>query len=233
MASNEAMKEKAAQRALSEVRAGMRLGLGTGSTAALFIAGLGRLVAQGLDVICVPTSEKSHAQAESLGIKLTTLDETPELDLGIDGADEIGPALSLIKGAGGALLREKIVAAACKRFVVIADDSKVVATLGRFPLPIEIIPFGARVTRQAIIDVARGLGLSGEIKLRSRPDGATFVTDGGHFIFDAAFGAIPEPDALALRLNQIPGVVEHGLFLGMAQQAYVAGADGVAEMTLT
>lgn len=232
MATVDAYKKSAGLRALNHVRPGMRLGLGTGSTAAHFIAALGERVAQGLDVVCVPTSEASKRQAEALGIRLTTLEETPDLDLTIDGADEIGPALMLIKGAGGALLREKIVASASSRMIVIADQSKRVATLGAFPLPIEVVPFGLGATRRAIQSAARGLGLSGDVTLRYHPDGDTFITDGGHYILDAAFGSIPEPGALARALSVIPGVVEHGIFLGLAKVAIIAGPNGIDEVCI-
>ena len=158
---------------------------------------------------------------------MSTLDETPELDLTIDGADEIDSALRLIKGGGAALLREKIVAAASKRMIVIADTGKQVETLGRFPLPIEVVPFGLEATRRAVAAAVASSGASGELKLRKRPDGSTLLTDGGHYILDAHLGRIELPEVLALALNQVPGVVEHGLFLGLATAAFLAGADGV------
>ena len=223
-------KQAAAEQALAYVKPGMRLGLGTGTTAAHFIDGLGRRVAEGLDVICVATSQASHDQAHALGIALTTLDETPQLDLTVDGADEIGPALSLIKGGGGALLREKIVATASSRLIIIADHSKRVMTLGAFPLPIEIVPFGLAATQNAIVRAGRKLGLSGEMTLRRR-HGDIFVTDGGHVILDVAYGAIPEPAALAMALSQITGIVDHGLFLGLASLAILAGPNGIDEIT--
>ena len=206
----------------------MRIGLGTGSTAKHFVALLGERVAQGFDCLCVPTSEVTAAQARQLGIRLTDLDETPELDLTVDGADEIGPHLSLIKGAGGALLREKIVAAASKRMVVIADESKGVEYLGRFPLSIEVNAFGLRVTRLAIERVMREMSAEGGLKQRENKDGAPFVTDGGHLLLDAFFGRISSPQALSRALLDIPGVVQHGLFLDLCHQAYLAGAAGVA-----
>lgn len=172
----------------------------------------------------MPTSERTAALCKELGVPLTTLDETPELDLTIDGADEIGPELGLIKGGGGALLREKIVAAASQRMIVIADKTKMVELLGRFPLPIEVNAFGLRATVVAIEKVAKELGLEGPLAVRKR-DGKPFVTDGGHLIVDASFGRIPDPRALAIALNAIPGVVEHGLFLDLADTAFVAG-DG-------
>ncbi len=204
----------------------MRLGLGTGSTARHFVDLLGERVRAGLKLIAVPTSEATARQAEAVGIPITTLDETPELDLTVDGADEIGPDLVLIKGGGGALLREKIVAAASARMLVIADGSKWVGELGSFPLPIEVVPFGLEATRRAIERAAAGLGMPVVPELRTR-DGHAFVTDGGHFILDAAFGRIPDPAALAGGLAAIPGVVEHGLFIGLARTAIVADAGGV------
>jgi len=204
----------------------MRLGLGTGSTARHFVALLGERVAQGLTVTGVPTSEATRAQAEALKVPLATLDETPELDLAVDGADEVDPNLRLIKGGGGALLREKIVAAAAKRMVVIADESKLVDRLGRFPLPIEVAPFGLEATRRKIERAAAERGCRGEIRLRRQAD-QVFVTDGGHYIFDCAFGAIENPSALAGALKEIPGVVDHGLFIGLASAAIFAGANGL------
>jgi len=220
-------KRQAAARALDFVSAGMRLGLGTGSTAAHFVELLAERVRAGLDVVAVPTSEATHAQAERLGIPLTTLDETPELDLTVDGADEIAPDLSLIKGAGGALLREKIVAAASARMVVIADHSKWVALLGHAPLPVEVVPFGLAATRHAVEAAAAAADAPGPAQLRRGKDGHPFVTDGGHFILDAALQRIPRPDLLAAKLAAIPGVVEHGLFIGLARAAVIAGPDGV------
>ena len=221
------LKREAAARALEAVRPGMRLGLGTGSTAREFVSLLGEKVAAGLDVVCVPTSEATHAQAKALGIKLTTLDETPELDLTIDGADEFDAALRLIKGAGGALLREKIVAAASKRMIVIADESKEVEALGAFPLPVEVDRFGLEATRRALVAAAGRCGARGEIALRKSAAGEVYVTDGGHFIFDCAFKRIDAPDALAAALDAVPGIVGHGLFIGLATTIVVAAASGV------
>jgi len=223
----ETYKRAAAARALEFVRPGMRLGLGTGSTAAHFVDLLGERARSGLDVIAVPTSEATRAQAERLGIKLTTLDETPELDLTVDGADEIAPDLTLIKGGGGALLREKIVAAASAHMVVIADASKLVKTLGRFPLPIEIAPFGATATHRAVVRALAESGCPGPVAIRLGKNGHAFVTDGGHWLLDAQLQRIADPKTLACKLSAIPGVVEHGLFIGLARTAIVAGPDGV------
>lgn len=219
-------KRQAAARALDFVVPGMRLGLGTGSTAAEFVTLLGSRVAAGLNVICVPTSEQTARQAASLAIPLATLDEQPELDLTIDGADEYDPELRLIKGGGGALLREKIIATASRRMIVIADETKGVAMLGRFPLPVEVNRFGLEATRRLVKREAALCGCAGDIALRMAGS-EVFVTDGGHLILDCHFGQIQMPDDLGARLNAIPGVVEHGLFLGLARAVVVAGKDGV------
>jgi ribose 5-phosphate isomerase A len=223
----DAQKREAAARALEFVRPGMRLGLGTGSTARHFVELLAARVRAGLDIVGVPTSEVTRADAERLGVPLTTLDATPELDLTVDGADEIAPDLSLIKGGGGALLREKIVAAASARMVVIADEGKWVPVLGKFPLPVEVVQFGVAATARAVRVAAAACGAGGEVTLRKAPGGHAFVTDSGHFILDAALGRIADPQALADRLAAIPGVVEHGLFIGLAQTAILGGRDGV------
>jgi ribose 5-phosphate isomerase A len=221
----EQLKREAALRALDLVEPGMRLGLGTGSTARHFVDLVGQKVAVGLDVRCVATSEATEAQAKSLGISVATLDELPELDLTVDGADEIDPEFRLIKGGGGALLREKIVAAASRRMAVIADATKRVARLGAFPLPIEVVPFGLTATKRHIEQAFADLGLAGPVRLRG--GAAPFVTDGGHRILDCALGAISDPERLANVISLIPGVVEHGLFIGYARTAFIAGAQKV------
>jgi ribose 5-phosphate isomerase A len=223
----EAQKRQAAARAVEWVRPGMRLGLGTGSTAKHFVELLAERVRAGLDVVGVPTSEATRAAAERLGVPLTTLNATPQLDMTVDGADEIAPDLSLIKGGGGALLREKIVAAASTRMVVIADEGKWVQTLGRFPLPVEVMPFGWIATQRAVEAAAAAAGCPGKAALRLGSDGHAFVTDGGHWILDASLDRIPDAKLLADRLSPIPGVVEHGLFIGLAQAAILAGPAGV------
>ena len=222
------LKRSAAFAALDFIENGMRLGIGTGSTAEHFIRALAEDVAGGLKIVGVPTSERTRALCAELGIPLTDLDETPELDLTVDGADEIDQELRLIKGGGGALLREKIVASASSRMIVIADGSKLVEKLGAFPLPIEINPFGFRSTVLAIEEAARRLGqnLNG-IEIRKNPDGERFVTDGGHWIADASFGRIVNPNALAVAIAVIPGVVDHGIFTTQATIALVAGDNGV------
>jgi ribose 5-phosphate isomerase A len=221
------LKRQAAGRALEHVRDGMKLGLGTGSTAKHFVELLGEKVRAGLNVIGVPTSEATRADAVRCGIALTTLDEIDHLDLTVDGADEIDSQLNLIKGGGGALLREKIVAAASDRMIVIADETKWVEALGRFPLPIEVIPFGLSATQRAMREAFAESGVSGQMVVRKGKDGHVFVTDGGHWIVDAHLGRITDAPRLAGLLSAIPGVVEHGLFIGLASMAVLAGSQGI------
>lgn len=228
--SADAWKQQAAERAITLVEDGMTLGLGTGSTAAKFVDLVGRRVKEGLKVRCVPTSEATRAQAGRLGIPLATLDDEPYLDLTVDGADELDADLRLIKGGGGALLREKIVATASARMVVVADVSKQVTTLGKFPLPVEVVKFGLAATRGMIQALAYDAGCEGEITLRNGPGGQPFLTDSGNLILDCAFGRIDDPEALDEALRLIPGVVENGLFLGIADAAIVAGPNGVVLM---
>jgi ribose 5-phosphate isomerase A len=223
----DAIKRAAAARAVELVQPGMKVGLGTGSTARHFVELLAERVHGGLAIVGVPTSEVTRSDAERLGIPLTTLDSIFELDLTVDGADEISPDLVAIKGGGGALLHEKIVAAASARMIVIADESKWVQVLGRFSLPIEIVPFGCSSTRRAVENAAAASQCPGPALLRRTKDGHPFVTDGGHWILDAALENIPDPPALALRLSQIPGVVEHGLFVGLVKAAIIANSAGV------
>ncbi len=228
--SQQAMKIEAARAALDFVENRMRLGIGTGSTAEEFVKLLAERVEDGLDIIGVPTSERTAKLCLQLGVPLSTLEETPALDLTIDGADEVDGNLGLIKGGGGALLREKIVAFASQRMIVIADASKVVQALGKFPLPIEVNPFGLAATRHAIDNAAQSLQLTGSIALRGGNENDPFETDGGHYILDASFGHISDPDALSRALHEIPGVVEHGLFLGMAEKAIIASEAGIRTM---
>ncbi|MGE0612136.1 MAG: ribose-5-phosphate isomerase RpiA [Hyphomicrobiales bacterium] len=223
---SDAQKRAAAEKALEYVRDGMKLGLGTGSTAAKFVDLVGARVREGLDVRCVPTSEATRGQAEGLGIPLATLEDLPELDLTVDGADELDDRLRLIKGGGGALLREKIVVAASRKMVVIADGSKLVGTLGRFPLPVEVDRFGWHSTLAHVRNAAAAQGTAGGI-VRREKSGEPFVTDGGNYILDCAFGRIAEPERLSVALACIPGVVEHGLFVGLATSAVIAGPAGV------
>jgi ribose 5-phosphate isomerase A len=214
-------KAAAAAKAVELVTDGMRVGLGTGSTAAYAVRMLGERVKKGLSIVGVPTSERTRELALEVGVPLTDFTKVQELDLAIDGADEADRSLRLVKGGGGALLREKIVASASRRFVVIADSTKLVDRLGKFPLPVEVVRFGWPL-------VARGLSLLGaRPKLRLGKDGATFVTDEGNYILDAHFDVIRDPKGLARTLSATPGVVDHGLFLGMAKTLIVASGDSV------
>ncbi len=224
-------KRQAAAAALSHVDDGMRLGIGTGSTAEEFIDLLAEQVAAGLSLRCVPTSQRTARLCAERNIEVCSLEEMPQLDLTIDGADEIDARLRVIKGGGGALLREKIVAAASSRMIIIADNSKCVDHLGAFGLPIEINPFGMAATRMAIERVASTQGLVGDLILRMDDD-QPFRTDGGHFIMDASFGLIADPEAVSCALLEIPGVVEHGLFLGMVSSAIIAGEDGISTLSI-
>jgi ribose 5-phosphate isomerase A len=223
-------KVQAAAQAMAHVESGMTLGLGTGSTAAKFVDLLGAKVKEGLSVTCVPTSEATRAQAAALGIPLTTLDEAPALDLTVDGADEIDGELRLIKGGGGALLREKIVAMASGRVIIIADHTKRVEMLGKFPLPIEVVPFGLRATRDLIEKLATDCGCEGGITLRLA-SGKPFITDNGNYILDCAFDMIDDPDGLDDALRLVPGVVESGLFIGIADIGIIAGPMGIEVLT--
>lgn len=223
------LKKQAAWAAMAEVKSGMRIGLGTGSTAKHFVDYLGAEVAKGFECLCVPTSVATMKQAETLNIPLTTLDDIDRLDVTVDGADEIDGQMQLIKGGGGALLREKIVAAASDKMVVIADTSKLVDTLGQFPLPIEVNKFGLGATQNAVAAIMRDFEAEGELSLRTQNE-APFVTDGGHFILDASFGRISDAKALANELLNVPGIVQHGLFIGLCAKAYLADAAGVKEL---
>jgi ribose 5-phosphate isomerase A len=216
-------KQAAAESAVTLVEDGMILGLGTGSTAKLAVDALGKRVASGLRVTGIPTSEATARQARSLGIPVSTLDEYPEIELTIDGADEVETgALNLVKGRGGALLREKIVASASKRLVIIVDDSKLVDRLGaHFAVPVEVVQFGWQSTERKLQK------LGAHTKLRPGADEKPYVTDGGNFIIDCTFGPIQVPAALDQELNSVVGVVEHGLFLKMASRVIVAGHEGV------
>ena len=220
-------KRAAAAKALEMVEPGMLLGLGTGSTAAHFVELLGAKVKAGLKVTCVPTSEATAAQARGLGIKLTTLDDHPVLDMTVDGADEIDPELGLIKGGGGALLREKIVAVSCDKLVIIADAGKMVERLGAFPIPVEVVRFGLGSTKAMIEALTSDIGCEGPVTLRMGKDGKPFVTDSGNLILDCKFGPLNDPEALDDVLRHIPGVVENGLFLGICDIAILSGPAGV------
>lgn len=221
------LKREAARRALEFVKPGMKLGLGTGSTAEAFLDLLGDRVKAGLDIVGVPTSRRTVEKARALGIRLAELDDIAPLDLTIDGADEADRNLNLVKGGGGALLREKIVAASSTRMLVIADASKLVERLGRFPLPVEIVPFGARTTIARIEAAVALLGYRNVSVTKRRSGDTPFTTDGGNLIADCAFGAIADVSALAHALSAIPGVVDHGLFIGLASTLVVAHESGV------
>jgi ribose 5-phosphate isomerase A len=213
-----------AKRAAEFVEDGMAVGLGTGTTAALFIRELGKRVRAGLKIRCVASSDASHTLGLQLGMDVVTLAELPELDIYIDGADEVGPGLALIKGGGGALLREKIVASAAREFIVVVDSSKMVERLGKFPLPVEVIKMALPVVQPRLA----ALGL--HPKLRPAKNGSgPYLTDEGNYILDCACGRIEEPEEVAAEIRSVVGVVEHGLFLGMATLALVAGDDGVTE----
>ena len=216
-------KQRAGYRAAEFVEDGMRVGLGTGTTAQWLVERLGvRVREEGLRIRCVPTSRRTEEQARDSGIPLVTLGEVGELDIAIDGADEIGPGLALIKGGGGALLREKLVASAARRFVVIADGSKRVAVLGRFPLPVEVVQFGWELTARRVSGV---VGV--EPALRLDADGAPFVTDNGNFILDCRCGEIRDPARTERELKSLAGVVESGLFVDMADSAVLADGEGL------
>lgn len=221
---NDQEKEAAARASLRFVKDGQVVGLGTGSTATHFIKLLGEQVKNGFRVRGIPTSVRSRELAESLEIPLTTLDECQEIAVTVDGADEVDPELRLIKGGGGALLREKIVASATRQMVVVVDATKQVQKLGKFPLPVEVIKFA-----QALV-AKRISSLGAQVQLRTGPDGKPFVTDENNHILDCRFGEIQDPVALARQLSDMPGVVEHGLFIGFASVVLVARGNEIVEL---
>jgi ribose 5-phosphate isomerase A len=221
---NDQEKEAAARASLQFIKDGQVVGLGTGSTAAYFIQLLGEQVKNGLRIRGIPSSDRSREQAAALGIPLTTLDECQTIDVTVDGADEVDPQLRLIKGGGGALLREKIVASATKQLVIVADASKRVPVLGRFPLPVEVIKFA-----QALV-IKKIEALGAEVGLRMGADRKPFLTDENNHILDCKFGQIPDADGLARQLSDMPGVVEHGLFIGMASMVLIANGVEVSEL---
>ncbi|OLD15457.1 MAG: ribose 5-phosphate isomerase A [Acidobacteriales bacterium 13_1_40CM_3_55_5] len=230
-------KKAAARASLAFVRDGDIVGLGSGSTAEYAVRFLGERVQGGLKIRGIPTSQRTKELAESLGIPLTTLQEFPDIDVTVDGADEIDPELQLIKGGGGALLREKIVASASKRMVVIADSSKRVQVLGKFPLPVEVIAMAEPLLLKKIAALGASVklrlkkitALGGSGKPRRYANGNPFVTDEGHIILDCHFGEIPDPRALARQLDSLTGIVEHGLFVDMATVALIGKGDDVVE----
>lgn len=221
---NDLEKEAAARESLRYIQDGQVVGLGTGSTAAHFIKLLGEKVKNGLRIRGIPTSDRSHELAQGLGIPLITLDDCQEIDVTVDGADEVDPQLRLIKGGGGAALREKIVASATKKLVIVADATKQVTRLGKFPLPVEVIRFA-----QALV-TKRIERLGAHVTLRRNPDGSVYVTDENNHILDCRFGEIRNPDGLAQQLSEMPGVVEHGLFIGMASVVLFARGSEIVEM---
>jgi ribose 5-phosphate isomerase A len=221
---NEQEKEAAGRAAAELVREGDIVGLGTGSTAYFAVVALGERVKAGLKISGIPTSVQTADLARTVGIPLTTLDEHPEIDITIDGADEVDPKLNLIKGGGGALLREKVVASVAKKMVVVADSGKIVSVLGKFPLPVEVISFARTVVEKKIV------ALGATAKLRTKSDGNPFLTDNGNPILDCSFGTIADPAALSRELNGLPGVVEHGLFIGLAKLALVGRGNRVEEL---
>ncbi len=224
--SSDEQKKRAAVRALEFIEAGMIVGLGTGSTAEHFVRALAARVAEGLSITTVATSERTAEMARACGIEVQNLNDVSHVHVTVDGADEVDRALRLIKGGGGALLREKIVAAASDRMVVIVDAGKVVETLGRFALPVEVIPFGLPHTLRKIEGALMAEGCPGHgISVRKDKKGAPFVTDGGHYIVDCACETIPKPEALAAALQAIPGVVDHGLFIRLASCVIVGRED--------
>ncbi|MDB5443317.1 MAG: rpiA [Phenylobacterium sp.] len=222
----DAQKRAAGEAAAALVDSGMVVGLGTGSTAAWFVKAV---AARGLDITCVATSAATADLARDLGLKLADLGEVREIDLTVDGADEIGPGLSLIKGGGGALLREKLVWEASRRCVVIADAAKRVPVLGQFPLPVEVVAFGHPTTALRICDALAECDLGAAARLRSR-DGAVVRTDSGNVIYDIPCGRIEDPAALAAALKSVTGVVDHGLFLDLADLALIGAPDGVVSL---
>ncbi len=228
MSGSDALKRQVAEAAAAQVEDGMVVGLGTGSTAALMIEALGRRVAAGLRMVGIPTSDRSAAQARGLGIALVDFATHPRIDLTIDGADEVHTGtLDLVKGLGGALLREKIVASASRRMTVIVDGSKLVPALGGVRIPVEVVGFGWQATAGSLA------GLGADALLRTGADGTPFRTDGGNLILDCAFAAIDDPAGLSSRLKAITGVVETGLFIGLATTVLAATADGLQTLERT
>jgi ribose 5-phosphate isomerase A len=225
-----ALKRAAAERALLFVEEGMKLGLGTGSTADLFLELLAARVRDGLRIVGTPTSQRTADKARGLGIPMEDLDRLGSLDLAVDGADQADGKLDLIKGGGGALLREKIVAASAKRLVIIADESKLVSRLGAFPLPVEVIPFGHRTTRERICAAAERIGYKSLVPILRVKEGQPYRTDNGNYIYDCPFGAITDTGVLSDTLSVITGVVDHGLFVGMTSALIVASSTGVRVM---
>src|SRR3954471_16279254 len=229
MTDQNALKRAVAAKALEYVQDGMKLGLGSGSTAEIFVEMLAPRVRGGEKLLCVPTSEKTATLARKLGLTLASLDDLAPLDLTIDGADEADRNLDLIKGGGGMLLREKIVASASKLMIVIADESKLVPRLGKYPLPVEVVEFGHKSIAARLNAALAAAGYANTPMTLRRREGETFKTDGGNVIYDCAFGSIQSASKLAAAISSVPGVVEHGLFIGMATTLLIA-ADGEIEV---
>lgn len=223
----QAAKLAAAQAALRFVKPGMVVGLGSGSTASLFIQMLGEQVKQGLDIVGIASSDASEQLARSLGIAITDFDHHTTIDVAIDGADEVGPRMALIKGGGGKLLREKIVASAAKRFIIVADDSKLVHQMGAFPLPVEVIKMAVPLVTARL----REIGFTPRIR-QAKDGSSNYITDEGNILLDCTSAGIADPEETASEIRAMVGVVEHGLFLGMAERALIAGEDGVRELTV-
>jgi ribose 5-phosphate isomerase A len=227
MTDQNALKRAAAAKALDYVRDGMKLGLGSGSTAEMFVEMLATRVRSGQRLLCVPTSERTAAFARKLGITLSGLDELAPLDITIDGADEADRNLDLVKGGGGMLLREKIVAASSKKMIVIADESKLVPRLGKFPVPVEVIEFGHKASAARLVQALAGLGYQNVSPRLREKDGQPFKTDSGNVIYDCALRAIQNAPKLATALLAVPGVVDNGLFIGIATTLLIAGPGEV------
>ncbi|MGI4757563.1 MAG: ribose-5-phosphate isomerase RpiA [Janthinobacterium lividum] len=223
----QAAKLAAAKAALRFIEPGMTVGLGSGSTATLFIQLLGEQVKQGLKIRGIASSDSSEQLARSLGIPITDFSQHPTIDVAIDGADEVGPRMALIKGGGGKLLREKIVASASTRFIIVADESKLVHQLGAFPLPVEVITMAVPLVTAQLVE----LGFEPKIR-QAKTGGGPYITDEGNILLDCSSAGIADPEETAAEIRAMVGVVEHGLFLGMAERALIAGVDGVRELTI-
>lgn len=229
-------KQLAAEAALEYVEDGMIVGLGSGSTAALFVKALGQRIAAGdLSIKGIPTSRETEEVARESGVPLIPIEQADRIDIAIDGADEVDGRFRLIKGGGGCLLREKIIADAADRMIVLVDETKLVARLGAFPLPVEVDPFGWTITAKKVFDALRGVGIARpvvDIRRKQRDSLDPFITDGGHYILDCACGEIPDADAASIALSTVPGVVDHGLFLDQARVVIVGEDDGVKILEL-
>jgi len=231
MTDQTALKRAVAAKALDYVQDGMKLGLGSGSTAEVFVEMLAPRVRGGEKLLCVPSSEKTATLARKLGLTLASLDDLAPLDLTVDGADEVDRNLDVIKGGGGMLLREKIVAAASRKMIVIADETKLVPRLGKFPLAVEVVEFGHKSTAARLAAALSAAGYANAPMTLRRRDGGIFKTDSGNVIYDVAFGMIPNAPKLAAALQAVPGVVEHGLFIGIVTTLLIAGPGEIEVIT--